>query len=100
MLAAGSDHDDFARLLCWGNPIELSLVASLNRPGGNATGVARLNDELVPKQLGSKPGTQSGGERIVLNPETASLELHWREQRCRQRCAILVTARSVGLRLV
>jgi ABC-type uncharacterized transport system substrate-binding protein len=29
----------------------MGLVASLNRPGGNATGVANLNVELGPKQL-------------------------------------------------
>ena len=33
------------------NPIELGLVASLNRPGGNLTGVANLNAEMGPKRL-------------------------------------------------
>ena len=33
------------------DPIAMGLVASLNRPGGNATGVANLNMELGPKQL-------------------------------------------------
>ena len=33
------------------DPIAVGLVESLNRPGGNATGVANLNVELGPKQL-------------------------------------------------
>ena len=53
------------------DPIKSGLVASLNRPGGNATGVYSLTSDMEPKRLGLLhellPGTALFG--AILNPK-------------------------------
>jgi putative ABC transport system substrate-binding protein len=34
------------------DPVAIGLVASLNRPGGNATGMSSLSSEIMPKRIG------------------------------------------------
>jgi putative tryptophan/tyrosine transport system substrate-binding protein len=54
------------------DPVRLGLVASLNRPGGNATGVSYFTFELGPKRLGLLRDLMAGGADIfvLLNPKS------------------------------
>ena len=77
-----------------GDPVELGLVASLSRPGGNITGVTQLTTGLVPKQLEALREIQPklSVMAMLVNPTnlaTADVEAQ----------AGLSTARDLGLKL-
>src|SRR5437588_195402 len=59
-----------------GEAVEVGLVASLARPGGNLTGVSMLTDELTPKRLEllSELVPQAGVIALLLNPNNRSAE--------------------------
>ncbi len=61
------------------DPVELGLVASLARPGGNATGVSFLFNDLVAKHLGLL--------RELL-PRAARIGLLINPQKCERRHAV------------
>jgi putative tryptophan/tyrosine transport system substrate-binding protein len=63
------------------DPVELGLVASLNRPGGNVTGATFLAQELVAKRLellhAVVPTARSIG--FLVNPRTAEAQAEMRD---------------------
>src|SRR5262249_10206348 len=58
------------------DPVKSGLVASLNRPGGNVTGITSMTAELGPKQLGLLQGLLPGATRfaVLANPNNAMTE--------------------------
>jgi putative ABC transport system substrate-binding protein len=63
------------------DPVELGFVASLNRPGGNLTGVTTLGDTLGPKRLQRLhemvPAATDIG--VLVNPTNGSNEFQLRD---------------------
>src|SRR5215467_11982474 len=49
-----------------GDPVKDGLVASLNRPGGNVTGISFVSVELGAKQLGLLRDLRPGAARIAV----------------------------------
>jgi putative ABC transport system substrate-binding protein len=74
------------------DPVEAGLVASLNRPGGNLTGVSLLNVELAPKRLDLLhelvPAPIVG---LLVNPNNRNAEIISRD--------VQAAARTLGLQL-
>jgi putative ABC transport system substrate-binding protein len=77
----------------WPNdPVETGLVASLNRPGGNATGISTLNEELAAKRLGLlRELVPNAAISVLLNPTDPSAEKMSRD--------LQATGRALGVQL-
>jgi putative tryptophan/tyrosine transport system substrate-binding protein len=75
------------------DPVQLGLVASLSRPGGNVTGAAELNVEIGPKRLELLHELLPTATTIVLlvNPTSPAAETQSRDQQS--------AARALGLKL-
>jgi putative tryptophan/tyrosine transport system substrate-binding protein len=77
-----------------GDPVAFGLVASLNRPGGNVTGISFLGDTLVAKHVEILheilPGAGSLG--LIVNPSNANADPDVRQAQA--------AAKKVGLGLV
>jgi putative ABC transport system substrate-binding protein len=73
------------------DPVEIGLVASLNRPGGNLTGISRLATELVPKLLEvlHEVVPNAGNIVLLMNPKSVNAEGKTREAQA--------AAQSLGL---
>ena len=76
------------------DPVEAGLVASLNRPGGNLTGVTGLNVELAPKKLELLHELLPSATIIVMlvNPTNAIAAKN-------ESLAVQAAARTLGLQL-
>src|SRR5262245_44412824 len=74
-----------------GDPIKLGLVASLNRPGGNVTGVSNLLTELGSKRLGLLRELVNSITLIatLINPNSPDAESELRD--------VEAAARALGL---
>jgi putative ABC transport system substrate-binding protein len=65
------------------DPVELGLVASLSRPGGNLTGVTTISRELLAKRVALLrellPATTTIG--LLVNPDNPNAEIFARDMR-------------------
>jgi putative ABC transport system substrate-binding protein len=77
-----------------GDPVALGLVASLNRPGANVTGIANLSGELNPKQLqflrALRPNAALFG--VLADPGFPSIQSNIAD--------VQAAARTLGLQLI
>jgi putative ABC transport system substrate-binding protein len=76
-----------------GDPVKLGLVASLSRPGGNATGVNMFTSALEPKRLGLLRELVPGAALIAMlvNPNGPNIETQLKD--------LQEAARAVGQKI-
>jgi putative ABC transport system substrate-binding protein len=60
-----------------GDPVKSGLVASLNRPGGNITGVAQFSELLITKrfEVANEIASRAATIGALLNPTNANVQL-------------------------
>jgi putative tryptophan/tyrosine transport system substrate-binding protein len=77
------------------DPVEVGLVASLKRPGGNATGVTNLVQETLPKRLELLRELLPTATTIavLINPTGSPAQVE------QQQRALAPTARALGMQL-
>jgi putative ABC transport system substrate-binding protein len=103
VIAAGARADEVAKIatatipvvfMTGGDPVRTGLVSSLNRPGGNLTGITLLASDMAPKRLGLL-------RELVPNIETAAVLLDetFRKNQEFQFKEMQEAARSIGMRI-
>ena len=66
-----------------GDPIQAGLVASFNRPGGNATGYTLLTNQMEPKRIGLLHELVPGASLLgaLINPSFPRQRGNWKTSR-------------------
>jgi putative tryptophan/tyrosine transport system substrate-binding protein len=104
VIATGARADEAAKIatatipivfMTGGDPVRTGLVASLNRPGGNLTGITLLASDMAPKRLGLL-------RELVPNTNTVALLLDetFKKNQEFQLAEMQEAGRNIGMRIV